>query len=142
MLNPDVTEILNDPEVGGGVSFQVRRVLNTRTKGSVTQTPVIYPLTGNIQPQNKSTQSSTVEDLLNESIVVYALFDFQTGENNGGTFTGPDEILWKDRVWRVTNVNNWTDWGFNIAYATKVMDSKLVSPMTVLNGDTDPEEQG
>ena len=38
MLNPDVTEILDDPEVGGGVSFQVKRTTNARVLGSVEQT--------------------------------------------------------------------------------------------------------
>lgn len=123
MLLPDVTWILNDPEVGGGVPFQVRRVLNTRTLGSVTQTPTIYDLTGNIQPESKRTQASTTEDKLEESIVVRATFEFQTGTNNGETFSGPDEILFAGAVWRVTSVENWSAWGFSIAHATKVMDT-------------------
>ncbi len=135
MLAPDVLEILDDPEVGGGVPFQVRRVTNKRSLGSVTREPVIYDVTGNIQPENKSSQSSTAEDLLSESIVVYAAFVFQTGSNPGepvvttvndeavsvASFVGPDEILYNGHVWRVTQVQNWEEWGFSVAHATKVM---------------------
>ncbi len=121
MLLPDVTEILNDPEVGGGVAFQVKRVLNVRTLGSVTTTPKYFNVTGNIQPESKSVQTSTSEDTLNEGIVVRAIFDFQTGTNNGAEFTGPDEIIFAGTRWRVTSVENWSDWGFTVAHATKVM---------------------
>lgn len=121
MLMPDVTAILNDPEVGGGVPFQVKRTTNTRVMGSVRQSETIINATGNIQPQDKSSQSSTAEDLLNEGIVVYSKFTFSTGENDGGmTFLGPDEILWDGKTWRVTFVDNWSKWGYTRASATRV----------------------
>lgn len=127
MLMPDVTEILDDPEVGGGQPFQVVRYTSTRTLGAVTKTPQTFDLTGNIQPQDMSSQTSTSEDTLNETIVIYAVFAFQTGENDGGTtYTGPDEVLYDGKRYRVTRVNNWSKWGFSIAYATKVMDVEVV----------------
>ena len=121
MLNPDVLEIIDDPDVGGGVPFQVRRVKNVRVRGNVTQQEELIPLTGNIQPEGKNSQTSTSEDLLTEGIVVYAAFEFNTGTNVMSEFTGPDEILYRNDVWRVTRVDNWSDWGFSIAHATKVM---------------------
>ena len=147
MLNPDVTEILDDPEVGGGIAFQVRRVLNKRTKGSVEREVTLLDATGNIQPQELNIQSSTVEDLLTEQIVIRSVFPFTVGENDGdltpvpvdpsattqegedppepqyvATFCGPDEVLWNNKVWRVTRVENWSEWGFTVAYATRVRD--------------------
>ena len=123
MLMPDVTEIINDPEIGGGQPFQVRRVSNTRVLGGVTRNVETIDLIGNIQPQDMSSQSSTVEDTLNETIVIYANFGFQTGENTGDSpFTGADEILYDGKVYRVTSVNNWSEWGFSIANATRVRD--------------------
>ena len=123
MLMPDVTEIINDPEVGGGQPFQVRRVANTRVMGGVTRSVEVIDCTGNIQPQSLQTQSSTAEDLKTESIVIYACFSFSVGSNDGGvTFDGPDEILYDGKTYRVTSVNDWSDWGFSIAYATRVMD--------------------
>ena len=127
MLLPDVTEIIDDPEIGGGQAFQVVRYTSTRTLGAITKTPKTYNLTGNIQPQDMSTQTSTSEDELNESIVIYAKFAFQAGENNGGTtYYGPDEIHYDGKRYRVTRVNNWSKWGFSIAYATRVMDMEVV----------------
>lgn len=121
MLDPDVLEILDDPEVGGGVPFQVRRKTVTRDRGTDKVTEEIFDLTGSIQPQDKSNQSSTAEDLKTEIIVVRAVFEFQTGTNNGAIQTQTDEILWKNAVYRVTRVEDWSEWGFTTAYATKDM---------------------
>ena len=120
MLLPDVTEILDDPEVGGGVPFQVRRKIITRRLGSNVVEPLIFDLTGSIQPVDRSAQPSTAEDNLSESIVVRAAFEFQAGTNNGASFTEPDEVLFNGAVWRVTRAENWSMWGFSTAYATKV----------------------
>ena len=120
MLMPDVTEILDDPELGGGVSFEVIRTQNIRSAGHITQQTQTLHATGNIQPANKSTQSSTVEDPLSESIVIYTTFIFQTGQNDYSEFTGPDEVIYQGIRYRVTSVNNWKDWGFTIANAERV----------------------
>ena len=122
MLMPDVTAILYDPELGA-VDFQVRRVTNTRVLGSVQRTEQVFDVVGNIQPQEKAVQSSTVEDLSNDSIVIRAIFDFKIGNNQGDiSFEGTDEVLWDNKVWRVTRVEDWSKWGFSTAYAEKVMD--------------------
>ncbi|MBP5460617.1 MAG: hypothetical protein J6Y20_00620 [Lachnospiraceae bacterium] len=122
MLLPDVTEILDDPEVGGGQSFQVIRRTVSRGLGTANSTETTYNVTGNIQPQDLSAQTSTSEDTETETIVIYAIFSFQTGENDGnGPYTSADEILYDGKRYRVTRVNNWSKWGFSIAYATRVM---------------------
>ena len=118
---PDVLEIIDDPEVGGGVAFQVRRVVNRRVMGDVVQTEEILNATGNIQPQEKRSQGSTPEDLKIERIVIYSTFQFRMGANEGAKFTGPDEILFNGNTYRLTSVNNWSDWGFMIANAERVM---------------------
>ena len=53
--------------------------------------------------------------------MIYAAFEFKLGANNGDKFTGPDEILFNGKTYRVTRVDNWADWGFTIAYAERVM---------------------
>lgn len=126
MLLPDVTDILIDPDVGGGQSFQVIRYTNTRVLGGVSRSSETFDLFGNVQPQDKSTQTSTSENTLNETIVIYAEFAFQVGENSGGTtFKGPDEVLYDGKRYRVMSVNNWSKWGFSIAHATRVMDMEV-----------------
>ena len=126
MLMPDVTEILNDPEVGGGVAFQVRRVTFTRVLGSVTKSEEIIDLTGNIQPVELSVSASTTEDLMSENIVIRAAFEFMVGSNDGDvSFVGEDEILWDGKTWRLTRVDNWSKWGFSTAYAERVRDLEV-----------------
>lgn len=121
MLDPDVLEILQDPEVGGGVAFKVKRKTTTRILGGDKTTEEVFDLTGSIQPQDKSIQSSTAEDLKTEIIVVRAPFAFQTGSNSGKTIVQTDIIVWKDASWRVTRVDDWSEWGYSTAYATKDM---------------------
>lgn len=121
MLDPDVLEILQDPEVGGGVAFKVKRKTTTRILGGDETTEEVFDLTGSIQPQDKSIQSSTAEDLKTEIIVVRAPFAFQTGSNSGKTIIQTDIIIWKDASWRVTRVDDWSEWGYSTAYATKDM---------------------
>ena len=121
MLLPDVLEIIDDPEVGGGVEFQVIRTVTTRKLGTVENVTQKINATGNIQPEGKGIQASTLEDPMNEGIVIYSTFIFQTGENSGGiSFTGPDEVIWNGIRWRLTRVDNWADWGFTIAHAERV----------------------
>ena len=121
MLDPDVLEILQDPEVGGGVAFKVKRKTTTRILGGDETTEEVFDLTGSIQPQDKSIQSSTAEDLKTEIIVVRAPFAFQTGSNSGKTIIQTDIIVWKGASWRVTRVDDWSEWGYSTAYATKDM---------------------
>ena len=123
MLMPDVTEILNDPEVGGGVSFTVTRNASVRSRGGYTKTPTVYEATGNIQPQEMSNQPSTAEDLLNEGIVIYSTFAFQAGSNSGTGIVEADIVSYDGLFWRVTRVDNWSKWGYTRAYATRIMDT-------------------
>lgn len=123
MLNPDVTEILDDPEVGGGVSFLIRRPTQVRAKGTVTLSYEEITATGNIQPQEKSASQNTNEDQLNEQIVIRTTAYLQAGTRNAdGSVLGADEIIFADIRWRVTRVDNWIAWGFVTAYATRVRE--------------------
>ena len=119
---PDVTAILDDPEVGGGQEFQVVRFTIERNRAGYKKTPTTYDATGNVQPQEKSNQTSTSESVLTESIVVYSTFIFQTGSNDGESKTEADIILYDGHKWRVTRVDDWSKWGYSRAYATRAND--------------------
>lgn len=122
MLLPDVTAILYDPEVGGGIKFQVLRTSAVRSINGYDKTTKVYDAVGNIQPQNKSNQSSTIEDLLNESISVYTTFTLQTGVNVGTSIVEADIILYDGLSWRVTQVSNWSKWGYTQGTAQRTME--------------------
>ena len=123
MLMPDVTAILYDPEVGGGQEFTVTRNSSVRKKGGYTKTPTVTTAIGNIQPQEMSNQTSTSEDLLTESIIIYSTFCFQTGSNTGSSIIEADLVFWNNLYWRVTRVEDWSKWGYTRAYATLVRDT-------------------
>lgn len=122
MLYPDVTEILDDPEVGGGVSFTVNRIELTRVRGSYTKTTVSHNCTGNIQPVSLGISQNGSEDAQNEEIVIRSTFAFQVGSNDSSGTTGPDEVLYKNKRYRVTRVEDYSDWGFTVGYATRVRE--------------------
>ena len=122
MLNPDVTEILDDPEVGGGQPFLIRRPKQVRTKGSVTLVTEESAATGNIQPADKSATQDTNEDQLNEQIVIRTTAYLQAGTRDASGVYQADEIIWNGIRWRVTRVENWIEWGFVSAYATRVRE--------------------
>ena len=128
MLMPDVTEILYDPEVGGGQEFSVTRNVSTRSRSGYTKTPTTVTAVGNVQPQEMSNQTSTSEDLLNESIVIYSTYSFQTGENDGTSITEADIVFWNDLYWRVTRVDDWSKWGYTRAFATRIRDIVIPEP--------------
>lgn len=135
MLMPDVTAILYDPEVGGGQAFQVLRTTAVRSRGGYTRSTQTLDAIGNIQPQEMSNQASTTEDLLNESIVVYSTFFFQTGSNSGGSIVEADIILYDNIHWRVTRVEDWAKWGYSRAYATRVKEYVPPTPQATETGE-------
>lgn len=122
MLQPDVTAIIDDPEVGGGIAFQVIRETSVRSISGYTKSTETFSATGNIQPQDKSNQASTPEDKLTESIVIYTTFALQTGSNNGETIVEADIIFYRGLHWRITKVDDWSEWGYTRGYATWTMD--------------------
>lgn len=128
MLMPDVTAILYDPEVGGGQTFQVTRNYSVRKKGGYEKTPTVTTAIGNIQPQEMGNQTSTSEDLLNESIVIFTTFFFQTGSNTGSSIIEADIVFWNNLYWRVTRVEDWSKWGYTKGYATRIRDMIPATP--------------
>ena len=126
MLMPDVTAILYDPEVGGGQPFDVIRTNSVRDRGGYKKTATTIHAVGNIQPNEMKNQASTLEDLLSQSIVIYSTFCFQTGSNNGDSIVEADIVIWNDLHWRVTQVEDWSKWGYTRAFATRTMEYQTV----------------
>ena len=122
MLNPDVREIIDDPDVGGGVDFTVYRTKIVRVKGSVEKTTENIIATGNIQPETKTNTLSTNEDLMDEKIVIYTTFIFQNGGKIDGDTYLADELVYDGIRYRITSVNNYYQWGFTIGHATRMRE--------------------
>lgn len=123
MMMPDVTELIDDPEIGGGQPFTVIRKTVTRTRGGVSESQQEYHVTGNVQPaQEISLQQLELEDKSDEVISIHTRFPMQTGSNAGVSFVSADEILYSGSRWRLLRVMPWNQWGFCVGYATRVKE--------------------
>ena len=121
MLNPDVTDLLDDPELGGGVAFTVVRQTRRRTLSAYQDeevTPEKFTATGNIQPaQEEALNLLPEEDRSERVIVIRSTFVFQLGHDDGSEYVQPDFVIYDDAVWKVERMDHWTAWGFTVAYA-------------------------
>ena len=121
MLRPDVRWILNDREIGGKQEFIVRRRHIERERGSVREYDEDIKVLGNVQPGSKNAMGDMPEDKLNESIVIRAEFAFQTGSQDVTGMVQADEVIYKGKRYRVNSVENWEEWGFTTANASRVL---------------------
>lgn len=121
MLNPEVIELLDDPDLGGGVAFLVVRKTNKRSllePEGVTEE--FLTGTGNIQPSGPDQIQVLPEEMRHDKvIVIYTTFAFHMGEDGSGGYTSPDLVLWDGRMWDVLQVDDWAKWGYHVAYATE-----------------------
>jgi len=118
---PDVTELLSDPEVGGGQPFQVERTAGVRANGKkVPDAPTIHEAIGNIQPaQPKELERLPEEDRVKAIIAIRSTFVFQSGADSGKTYTDPDVVIIGGNRYRVLKIDDWSAYGFQCAFATR-----------------------
>lgn len=121
MLLPDVTEILDDPEIGGGQPFTVVRDTLRRTLSANAEeqrTRQRFAAAGNLQPaQTTDLQLLPDEDRSEETLVIRSTFTFQLGTDGYAQYTLPDVVLYDRKVWKVFRIDPWQAWGFHTAYA-------------------------
>ena len=120
MLNPDVIELLDDPELGGGVAFLVARTSRRRSlTAEDTLATEYFRATGNIQPaQTDDLQLLPDENRSQKVIVIRSVFTYQIGSDGLAGHTQPDRVIFDGRSWDVLRVDDWSAWGFHTAYAT------------------------
>ena len=122
MLLPDITHVIDDPEVGGGVRFTVVRQSRKRTLvAGASEKTVNEKLiaTGNIQPAQTSDLQLFPEEQRNTKIIVIrSTFTFQLGDDNGSGYNPTDYVIYQGEVYKVTRIDMWQSWGFQTAYAT------------------------
>ena len=119
---PDVTEVIDDPDLGGGQPFQVVRQVRRRTLQAGASESIHNEhinLTGNIQPaQTDDLQLLPEEDRKTRTIVIRALFAFQLGSDAQTSYTPADIVIFHDEVYKVIRIDDWSNWGFQTAYAS------------------------
>lgn len=117
---PDVTFLLDDPDLGGGVAFTVirqSRILSLVSDASVTTESI--QATGNIQPAQPEDLQQLPEEQRHETVIVIrSTFNFRLASEENGVQYLPDEVEYNGNRWKVTRVDQWAAWGFTTAWAT------------------------
>ena len=115
----ELATLLDDPDLGS-VLFTVRRASLHPGAAPITRT-----VTGILQPGSLSpVDPQPGEDQSDTSLTVFTRFPLSAGTDDGTTVTPADEILYQNRVWRVTAVRDWFSDGFNTATAVLVKDER------------------
>lgn len=110
MLQPEVVELLDDPELGGGIPFLIARTTVTRSlTAERTESIAYFRATGNIQPaQTDDLQLLPDENRQSKVIVIRSVFKFQIGSDGARTHIEPDVVLWDGAAWDVLRVDDWS----------------------------------
>lgn len=119
---PDVTTLLNDPDLGGGKAFEVKRTILECKAGKLIPYRVLtFSARGNVQPAGAhDLEKLPQEDRIKEVMVFRSTFAFQMGaETNEGSVQA-DEITFKGNLYRVLKIENWGEYGMYYAYASRV----------------------
>lgn len=119
---PNVTALLNDPDLGGGKAFEVKRTILERKAGKLVPYRVLtFSASGNIQPAGThDLEKLPQEDRIKEIMVFRSTFVFQMGEETEEGSVQTDEITFKGNLYRVLKIENWGEYGMYYAYASKV----------------------
>ena len=113
----DLATLLDDPDLGS-VPFTVFRAATS--PGGVSCS---HRTNGILQPCGLSpADHQPGEDQSDTSLTVFTRFPLSIGSDDGTTVTPADQILYENRVWRVTAVRDWSSEGFYTATATLVKD--------------------
>ena len=115
-LEPDVTDLVDDPDLGGQ-SFQIRRRTITWQGGrSSAATEEIINTTGNIQPLSSETLQFFPEgERRNGMISIHTRTFMHLSDGKDIS----DEVTWLGEEYKVIRVDRWVEYGFCVAYAAK-----------------------
>lgn len=124
MLNPDVRQMLQDPDIGGGEPFVIVRKTTTRQKGETVAASVErINATGTLQPAgNDALQQLPEADRSGEVLIVRSPVPLQMGSTKSDGEILADEIEYAGRVYKILQLRDWRQWGMWAAYVTKVGD--------------------
>lgn len=121
-MQPDISFLVEDPDLGS-IAFSVIRSAGSFDHGELVQQSVTHQALGIIQPEGFSVADpQTGEDKTEAGITVYTRFALTAGDRSADAVTLADVIRYRNRSWRVREVKNWTDLGYNIARASLIRD--------------------
>jgi len=123
-LRPDVTELLNDPDIGGGQSFDIIRRTLVREKGRLgAEQTVTIKATGTLQPAGfEALQQLPEADRSENVMIIRTTTPLQIGKSGDASDTLSDEIEYSGEKYKILQLKDWGKWGMYVAYVTRVGD--------------------
>ena len=120
-LLPDITGLLDDPDVGGGQAFVIIRTTVQRRKGRAS-TPTVerIPATGSVQPVSENQLEQLPEgDRDQADYIIRSTTPFQDGSSSGTETVLPDEIEYDGERYKLLKTKEWHKWGMHVAIVTR-----------------------
>ncbi len=113
--------LLSDPDLGGG-AFTILRKTWTRENGMPVMTDLeTVHAAGILHPATPDSLSLLPEEYRHEPLfLIHSTEPLSLGESDGEFWTGPDEIFWQDRLYRVVQLRDWQSFGFWKAWAIRL----------------------
>lgn len=120
-LLPDITSLLDDPDVGGGQPFIILRTTIRRRKGRpVDPETEEIPATGSVQPVGDDQLEQLPEgDRDKADYIIRSRKPFQNGSSSDTETVLPDEILYNGERYKLLKTRNWDRWGMCVAIVTR-----------------------
>jgi len=117
MIN--IAEMITDPDFCQ--SFVLTRSSGTFVNGRFTPSLETIALTGILRPANtKDIQMLPVGDVIRGELVVYSLQPIYTTRADHGNGAGlSDEVTWQGENYKIIQVQNYSDFGYYKALATR-----------------------
>ena len=107
-LLPDITGLLDDPDVGGGQSFTILRTTFVRVKGRASAyEQSAIPATGSVQPADRNQLEQLPEGDRDRAVLVIRS---KTPILMGDSDTLTDEILYHGERYKVLRTAEWQRW--------------------------------
>jgi hypothetical protein len=128
---PNVADLLDDPEVGGGQPFVIVRRVAERVKGR-SQNPTVefIDATGTVQPADADTLVQLPEgDRSGEVLKIRTTKRVQTGKDLGSSDLLSDEIQYDGGQYKVLSVKNWGAHGMYVVICNR--QNKTLTPRPV-----------
>lgn len=126
MLRPDITQMLEDPDIGGGQPFTIVRRARTRVKGrfdSGATTTTRIAATGTLQPAGfEALQQLPEADRSENVMIIRTTTPLQIGKSGDASDTLSDEIEYSGEKYKILQLKDWGKWGMYVAYVTRVGD--------------------
>lgn len=115
MLQPDIRDLLFDPDVGGGQPFQIERISYGRYKGrqdATTKAVEVIDAVGSVQPANEDALQQLPEgERGTEAIIVRSTTPILDGRREKDKDIMPDVIVYNGKRYKVSRTMDWSGWG-------------------------------